>query len=177
MKRKPKTKIMNKLLLSGAPLFLLLIFFTGMSDNGKAQQITPTVVCSGGETLTAASLSLDFTVGEIATGSLSTTGLLLTEGFIQGPDRNTGVQENLIDEKAVVVYPNPVTSGIYILCNDPETGPVSTEIKDLQGRMVLRSDSRSNPMHLNLEKLTPGFYTVSIQFKNHQIINKKIIKQ
>lgn len=176
MKRKPKTKIVNSLLLSSIPL-LLLMFFTGMPENSKAQQITPTVVSSGGETFTSNGLSLDFTIGEITTESLSTTGLLLTQGFLQGPDRNTGIEENLIEEKDIVVYPNPVTNRIYILCNDPETGPVSAEIKDLQGRIVLRSDNRSNPFYLNLEKLTPGFYTVSIQFENHQIINKKIIKQ
>jgi hypothetical protein len=135
------------------------------------------VVSSGGETFTGNGLSLDFTVGEIMTESLSATGLLLTQGFLQGPNKNTGIEENLIDEKDIVVYPNPAANRLYILYNDQETRPVSADIKDLQGRLVLRTDGGINPLYLNLEKLTPGFYTVSILFENHQIINKKIIKQ
>ena len=176
MKRKLKTKTVNGLLLSSIPL-LVLLFFTGIPENSIAQQVTPAVVGSGGETFTGNGLSLDFTVGEIMTESISTTGLLLTQGFLQGPDRNTGIEENLIEEKNIVVYPNPAVNRLYILYNDEETKPVSADIKDLQGRLVLRTDGGINPLYLNLEKLTPGFYTVSILFENHQIINKKIIKQ
>jgi hypothetical protein len=176
MRRKLKTKTVNGLLLSSIPL-LVLLFFTGIPENSIAQQLTPAVVSSGGETFTGNGLSLDFTVGEIMTESISTTGLLLTQGFLQGPDRNTGIEENLIDEKDIVVYPNPAANQLYILYNDQDTRPVSADIKDLQGRLVLRTDGGINPLYLNLEKLTPGFYTVSILFENHQIINKKIIKQ
>ncbi len=176
MKRKQKTKIANRPLLCSIPL-LLLMFIISVPEKSNAQQITPAVVSSGGQTFTGNGLSLDFTIGEIMTESLSTTGLLLTQGFLQGPDRNTGIEENLIKEKDIVVYPNPAQNGIYLVFNNQESKQVGTEIKDLQGRVLLRSESCSNPMYLNLEKLAPGFYTVSIRFENDQIINKKIIKQ
>ncbi len=177
MKRKPKTKIMNKLLLSSIPLFILLMFFTGMPDQGIAQQVTPAVICSGGETFTASSLSLDFTVGEITTESLSTTGLLLTQGFNQGPDPNTGIEEITDNGDDLKVYPNPASDRIYLFYNDEETNPVKVGVNDLQGRCILSVDFNTNPMLIHLDKLNPGFYTVSILFDNRQTINKKIIKK
>ena len=176
MKRKQKTKTVNRLLLSSIPL-LLLLFFTGMPENSTAQQITPTVVSSGGETLTGSNLLLDFTIGEITTETLSATGLSLTQGFMQGPDRNTGIEEMSVDENAVVIYPNPVTDRLYLQYRDLEPHPVTAEIKDLQGRTILRSAFNMNPLVVNLEKLSPGFYTATIIFKNHQTITKKLIKR
>lgn len=177
MKSNPTFKIMKKLMMKGIPLILPLMFFTALPENIRAQQVTPTVVCSGGETFTAGGLSLDFTIGEIMTESLPASGKLLTQGFLQGPDKNTGIEENLIDEKDVVVYPNPAGNLIYILNNNRETNPVSANIEDLQGRNVLHMDCTTNPVRLNLENLTPGFYMVSVLLDNHQTINKKIIKQ
>ncbi len=177
MKRKPKTKIMNKFLLSGLPPILLLMFFTGMPEYINAQQVTPMVVCSGGETFTGNGLSLDFTVGEIMTESLSTTGLLLTQGFIQGADKNTGIDENFIDENDLLVYPNPASDRIYLTYDKTKANPVSVDIKDLQGRTILRAGFDVNPITVKLDRLSPGFYTVSVLFDNRQTINKKIIKQ
>jgi len=176
MKRKPKTKIVNRLLLGSIPV-LLLMFFTGMPDESMAQQVTPAVICSGGETLTASSLSLDFTIGEITTESLSTGSLLLTQGFNQGPDPNTGIEEKMINGNDLKVYPNPANDRIYLFCNDEEIHPAKIMINDLQGRRILSLDFTTNPMLIHLDQLNPGFYTVSILFDNHQIINKKIIKQ
>ena len=176
MKRKTKTRIRNRLLLSSIPL-LLLMFLNGIPDQGLAQQVTPAVICSGGETLTASSLSLDFTIGEITTESLSATGLLLTQGFNQGSNPNTGIEEKTINGDDLKVYPIPASDRIYLFYNNKETHPVNVGVIDLQGRCVLSLDFNTNPLLIHLDKLNPGFYTVSILFDNHQIINKKIIKQ
>ncbi len=174
---KQKIKTMNKLLFLNGLLFLLLLFFAGLPDHGIAQQITPTVTCSGGETFTNSTLSLDFSIGEIITETLSATGLLLTQGFIQCPDRNTGIDEKTMDEKDMIVYPNPATDRIYLLYKNTETNPVKIHVKDLQGRIILRLNFDTNPMAVNLNTLNPGFYTVAILFDNRQTINKKIVKQ
>ena len=67
MKKIPKTKIMNKFLLNSTFLLILLMVFTGTPNWVEAQQVTPMVICSGGETFSGSTLSLDFTIGEITT--------------------------------------------------------------------------------------------------------------
>ena len=177
MNGKPKVNFPNKSLFSYIPLFLWLLFSAGIPKHGTAQQVTPTVVCSGGETFTTASLSLDFTVGEIVSESLTSTGLLLTQGFNQGPDANTGIEEKLTNEKDLLIYPNPAADRIYLLYNNTNTRPVSAEVRDIQGRSIVHTCFDTNPLQINLEKTAPGFYTVAVLFDNGQTINKKFIKQ
>jgi len=174
MKRNQKTKTMRKVLLRTGTICLLFLITVTTTF---AQQLTPTVVSSGGESFTGSNLLLDFSIGEIATETLNTTGLSLTQGFIQGPDNNTGIEETLVNDNDLILYPNPATDRIYLQYNDPDTHPVKAEIKDLQGRTVLCSEFCANPLVIRTEELTSGFYTVAVIFDNHQRLNKKMIKQ
>ena len=176
MNRKTEIKRGNKTVLSSI-LFLLLLFSAGISHQAIAQQINPSVVCSGGETFTTSSLSLEFTIGEIATESLTSSGLQLTQGFIQGNDQNIGIEEQMINKDDLKIYPNPTSNRIYLFYNSKETNAVKLWVNDLQGKQIFSLDFEASPMPLQLDKLNPGFYTVSVLFDNHQIINKKIIKQ
>ena len=174
MKRNQKTKTMRKALLrTGIICLLYLITATTIF----AQQLTPTVVSSGGESFTGNNLLLDFTIGEITTETLAANGSSLTQGFLQGPDSNTGIEETVVDQKEIVVYPNPATDRIYLLSGNKEVQPLKTIIKDIQGRTVQNLEFDTNPLMERLDGLTPGFYTVTIEFNNHQSINKKVIKQ
>ncbi len=148
-----------------------------MTTASFAQQLTPTVIGSAGETLTGNNLLLDFSIGEIATETLTATGLSLTQGFIQGPDNNTGIEETLVNENDLILYPNPATDRLYLQYNDPDTHPVKVNIRDIQGRAVLSMEFCINPFMLRTENLVSGFYTVTVIFDNHQRINKKMIKQ
>ncbi len=176
MKRKTEIKHGNKTVLNSIPL-LLLLFIAGIPHQAMAQQITPTVICSGGETFTGSSLSLDFTIGEIATESLSATGLLLTQGFIQGTDPNTGIKEQTVSDNDLKIYPNPASDRIFLFYDNKKSDPVKAAVNDLQGRQIISLNFDTNPMPVQLSKLNPGFYTVSILFDNGQKINKKFIKQ
>ena len=166
-------RIFHKSLLTGMSLFLAIILSGGI----LAQELTPAVVGSSGNTFTSSGLSIDFTVGEITTKSLTTANYLLTQGFIQGADPNTGIGEDLIKESSLVVYPNPATMLLNLHLQHAQRNPVNAIIRDLQGRIVLQSDFTQNSLLINLEKLTTGFYTLTVVLDNQQIINKKFIKQ
>ena len=165
--------MIKKLLFTGAVCWL----FLNLPATSFAQQLTPTVIASGGGTLLSNNLALDFTIGEIATETLSVTGTLLTQGFLQGPDNSTGISETTVNTNDVLIYPNPVTSRIYLCYEDPSARPEKTIIKDPQGRTVLTQAFDTQPLMIDLSTLAPGFYTVTIEFENHQTITKKIIKQ
>jgi len=91
-------------------------------------------------------------------------------------EQTTGVDQKTIDENDIVVYPNPSVNHTYLLCN-AETKPIKIDIRDIQGKTILSRDVNTNPMLIDLSQLQSGFYTIAILFGNHQIINKKIIKQ
>ena len=172
MKKEPYKKNMKQ---PGCILLLILLIF--LTGNVFSQQVTPSVICSGGETFTTSSLTLDFTIGEIATETLSGNGVLLTQGFNQNIIPNLGIEEEKVNSDDITIYPNPVSDRLCLLFNGEKTKPVKVKINDLGGRVVFSQDFNNNPLIIHPEKLEPGFYTVTVVFDNHLTINKKIIKQ
>ena len=176
MKRSQIMKSAHGLLLKIILLLFPVLFIATLPGNGFAQQITAQVICSGGETFVSTNYSLDFAIGEITTESFANNNLILSQGFIQSLEAATGVDEKAIDEKDIVVYPNPSANHAYLLCN-AETKPVKVDIRDIHGKTILSRDFNTNPMLIKLNELQSGFYTMAILFENHQTINKKIIKK
>ena len=172
-----KIKSKYRFLSGNLSLLLIMLIITGINTESKSQQITLAVVCSGGETFNASSLSLDFTIGEITTESLSAGSFLLTQGFIQSDESSTGFEENSINEKHLKYYPNPAYEKIYVFYSDKENQPFKVLVNDISGKCILSLDFNTNPLLILLDKLNPGFYTLSLLFDNHQTINKKFIKQ
>ena len=162
---------------SSLPVAILLISLTFLIKMADAQQVTPGIVCSGGETLSSNGLYLNFTIGDISTSSLTGSGYLLTQGFLQGPGDNTAVEETKLNEDNLIIYPNPVTKEVNIICTDPKRKPVKADIKDLTGKVVLIALFHTGHIAMDLQLLTPGFYLTTIYFKDQHIITKKIIKQ
>jgi len=134
MKRRQKTKLMKRMLLSTVAL-LLLLFFTGIPDRITAQQVTPTVICSAGETFTNGAITLTFSIGEPATETLSEGNITLTQGFLQGLSGKIGIKENASKEQQFTLYPNPVSEILY-LRNSKTASHGIYEIKDLQGKTL-----------------------------------------
>ena len=156
-------------------IFVFLISIV-IGSPGFSQQISASLLCSGGETFITTNQSLDFAIGEITTESFTGNNLILSQGFIQGLEPTIGVDEKTIDKNDIVVYPNPSVSRIYLFCNT-EINPTKVNIRDMQGKTVLSRDFNTSPMSINLNQLQPGFYTITILLENQQTINKKIIKQ
>jgi hypothetical protein len=153
------------------------MFFTLFASNGKTQQITSSVICTGGEAFFNNGYYIDFTIGEIMTETFTSSKNLLSQGFLQGIENNIGIKELTAEESEIIIYPNPAVNHIYIFNNNSEIKPVSIDIANIQGKVVLRQLSISHQKYFDIEKLTPGLYIISIQFNNRQIINKKLVKQ
>lgn len=64
---------------------LLISLFATLSTGLFAQTLNPTVITTAGGYTTGATVSLSWTLGELATETLSNSNLVLTQGF-QQPD-------------------------------------------------------------------------------------------
>ena len=75
----------------------------------QAQSLSPQVLSSGGGYAEGASLSLSYTIGEIAVETLTGTSLVLTQGFQQPLDvGGTFTPESMYPDWKVQTWPNPV---------------------------------------------------------------------
>jgi hypothetical protein len=86
--------ILNKDLLL-IRLILLWGVFLSVSHDSQGQSITPAVVASSGGALENGTISIDWTLGEIATSTLNNAGFMLSQGFHQ-PYENSNIPACII---------------------------------------------------------------------------------
>ena len=96
---------------------------------------------------------------------------------INGGTPKTGVDEDLAEN--IIISPNPVVNQLKVEIKG-EIKPISFDIIDLTGnvlvREILNSGKSDQSSHLiNVEKLLPGMYFISIKLVNNQIY-KSFIK-
>ncbi len=176
MKRKRIIKTITKFARIKMMVFVQLTLILGLTDYTIAQELNPSVISSGGETFTASDYTLDFTIGEIVTETYSEHGLMLTQGFLQGKEGETAINEQTINAGDIDVYPNPSNDMVYIMYKGKDK-PTSVEIVDIQGCMVHSAQFNNNPMAVSLKQLNPGLYVLRLIFPDHNFVNKKIIKK
>lgn len=74
----------------------------------------------------------------------------------------------------VLVYPNPTTGLLQIKSGDEFN---SVDIIDMLGNLIIHYENKGNTLNVDLNKVSPGIYFVSlISSKGNQIV-KKVVKQ
>jgi len=93
-------------------------------------------------------------------------------------DITVGEQENKFIEDNVNIYPNPVSDKLHIdLLNNTANSYILTNV---YGRLILKSKKtllNNNEIIINLSKLKPGLYLLSLEIKNRNISTYKILKK
>lgn len=155
--------------------FLAAVLFSAAITN--AQSLTPTVIASAGDYLSNGSLSLSFTLGEVAVTTLQSTNLILTQGFQQPFELDVG---NAVEKKpinwSVKAYPNPVTDILNIRFTIKNTDDYTLQLMDITGKKLqvkkLNAVSSGEIYELDMTDLPPGIYLLNITSmdeKTHQI--------
>ncbi len=88
----------------------------------------------------------------------------------------TGVHE-IVDNR-LFIYPNPVTDQLNIIIPQSAKGEMlEVRIVDMTGRILLRSNKKSNksPLKLNTSSLSVGNYVVEVM-SDKTVLRKKLIK-
>ena len=157
-------------------LFLLLLpgFFLARGQ----VQLTPTVISSAGGYTETGDISLAWTLGELAVSTLSTTDMILTQGF-QQPFL---LDINAIDDPefswSVNAYPNPVSEILNLRFNIDKTMDLQLELYDITGKKLvikmLPSIMPGGRETLDFSGFRDGIYILKITSEKQKI--RKIYK-
>lgn len=173
MKRKLLTYEELKFLIRARSQILLILLMVAFSTNAISQQLSPNLLCSGGETFIMDNQSLEFAIGEIATETFQSGINSLTQGFFQGSQEGIGVEETFINEANVRVFPNPTNGQITI---SYKVNPKYIEIVDMHGRSITTIQSPQESKNLNINNLQNGIYFIRLVFDGNIPIIKQFIK-
>jgi len=144
-------------------LFLLCLI---ASTSIRAQTITAGTISSFAGSVNNSTISINYSVGEVAVKTISNSSVSLTQGFLQ-PKLviTTGIVE-VSDNDDVLVYPNPSVDYVFIKSNNL----VTWEIFDSSGKSILIGDTTK----IETNQLANGIYYMELLIKNKG--NKKTIK-
>lgn len=137
-----------------------------------AQSLSPTVVNAAGGTIQNGSNGLEWSLGELAVSTLTSTNHLLTQGFLQ-PQIVLVPTRDILEERQFTVFPNPASSALTIQTVVHDIG--SVQVLDILGRLALETTFQEN---IDLQCLEAGMYTITLYDLQKKAIHSfKIIKQ
>lgn len=159
--------------------FLALGFWVG------AQSIDNSLLSTSGGESEGSSITLQWTLGEIAAVTQTTEKLMLTEGFIQPvikiievPDFTfTDENDFLSKDLEINLWPSPVAEYLNIQVKGQDVENISFSLYDLSGNRVLTKDidKELDSNVLNLESTTSGNYILKFSGTNGSHLKSFII--
>lgn len=147
---------------------LFIIVTMGTSIVSFSQEASPTVVAAGGGTAKGTSISLDWTLGEVAIESILSPKILYTQGFHQpvlAVERSKDKRDFIVRNYSISVFPNPATSILSVQLYFIPVVPLSLSLFDAHGKLVLTKQmpAKSQTLELNVSGYAQGAYYLQIQ--------------
>jgi len=140
-------------------LFIVMLLLLSFKQV-KAQNADLKVISSTGGSAQLGSITLDWTVGEIATSSIQNTATLITQGFHQPKLKLTAIEELGAEIGTIKVYPNPTSDFLKMDLAFDRYRSVKVEMFDAAGRSVrsARMTGRLVAESINTHDLPAGNY-------------------
>jgi hypothetical protein len=159
---------------------LLVVVACLFAVTAFSQSISSSVVATAGGYSTAGGLSLSWTLGELATETLTSTNLILTQGFQQGYYEITSIDDPLSKLIDLKVFPNPAVDYINILIEDVDVKNVKIELYNLEGKLIYNEqwENSGSAHQLQLNNFSSSQYILRIiDEQNGKVNSFKIIKR
>lgn len=143
---------------------LLGAIFLSFSGYGQIS-LEPNVLASGGAYGESETMSISWTLGELATTTLRGGDMILTQGFQQTLDIGTGINTKEVNW-GISAYPNPVTDVLFVQFNTNKNREFWIEVQDVTGRVL--SLERHNEIfpgdvvRLNTSSFAYGVYFLKV---------------
>ncbi len=137
-------------------LILIVLFFLTYFTN--AQNLMPELLSSSGGLYSGENASLSWTLGEVSINTITSSDIMLTQGF-QQPGLHTTSVTNPDYQISAIVYPNPARDFIDIEIKYPNSK--SFAIIDINGNIYKRLFSPRNKK-IDISNLQPGYYFIAI---------------
>jgi hypothetical protein len=77
-------------------------------------------------------------------------------------------------DSEIKVYPNPASEQLNIQCIEPIR---NIEIRDLQGKLLMKLEAESNETRVDVSTLKPGLYLVTGILKNGDTFHRRVVKE
>lgn len=144
-----------------------LLFAISIGGMLFSQSISRSVIASAGDFYSNGSISVSWTLGEIATETYTAGNLVLTQGF-QQPDTIKGpgnfIQGFPSDNFSVKVYPNPASDYLNIVIKGNDDMNLQIALFDAIGRNLLidKINAGEPEKTLDVSLYRPGIYFLKI---------------
>jgi hypothetical protein len=150
-------------------LFLIVVYSQGL----LAQQ----VVATAGGTLSNASGSISYTIGEGVAQTLTKGDKILTQGFQQTTVTVTPITELKDLGFAISAFPNPTIDVVKLKLDTENVAGLQYLLFDMNGKLILRKNLESNETNVPVQELTNGIYILKVQEGTKELKTFKIVKQ
>lgn len=140
---------------------ILIIGIAGVSLV-SAQSLAPEVIASGGASFSSASAKIEFTIGEVATSTLTSGSNILTQGFHQPKIQFSSIQ-NYNDDYVFTIYPNPTEQ--FVTVESTKADDMRLHVYDANGKAIYVSSIFQQKITVDLEFLAAGSYVLRITTK------------
>ena len=147
-------------------LFAFIILFT-------INLFSQDVISNQGDSYTDSSASIDFTIGEVVTSTVSNSERTLTQGFHQTNWSFVSI-ENHVPSYQAVIYPNPTDEFLNIKASLYEN--ISYLLYDEMGKLILKGNLLSEETALELSPLATGRYSLILSNSKENLKTFNIIK-
>lgn len=140
-----------------------------------AQGVSPEVFASAGGCGNNSQGSLSWTIGESVVSTESSTNCYLTQGFQQPPAITVTAVNNLPEKNLVKVYPNPVSSSVYV--QGTGNGTLQIQLMDMNGKLIMSKLLSSSENQLDLTSYASGVYLLKVYDLQNQLIESLKIEK
>jgi hypothetical protein len=132
----------------------------------KAQTVTPTVYSNQGGYNVAAGGDISWTIGEPVSETYTTSTKMTTMGFHQPELGMVTLIKEQGNDKAVLVYPNPVINALTVSFKDLDNGVYKMELVDDLGKVVFKTETEikddCKKVQLNMTNYAAGNYYLRV---------------
>ena len=147
----------------------LLAFITLFTINLFSQN----VISSQGDSYNDSSASIDFTIGEVVTSTVTNSERSLTQGFHQTNWSFVSI-ENHVPSYEAIVFPNPTEDFLNIKAISFKN--VNYSLFDEMGKLVFNGTLYSEKTSLDVSKLHTGLYSLVLNSTENKLKTFNIIK-
>lgn len=143
----------------------------------KAQTVMPQVVSSSGGSGQNAQGSLDWTIGESVTTTVTDGTSTLTQGFQQPTLLIATSQKEYNELMQLLVYPNPTADYVTLKMDNTNDAQYNYRVFDAAGKLVSEGKATSANPNISFQGLASGQYTISLVGPKSTTQQISIIKQ
>ena len=152
---------------------ILIFFLVMLTALLQGQKADPQVLATAGDFSQGGSISLSYTIGELAVQTLSAPGLILTQGFQQPGESVTGISIPAEQEWTLKTWPNPVTDILFLQVVSELQTDLVVETYDILGRLhrvhKFESPLQKDPHSIDMRGMESGIYILKIRAEDHSI--------